>query len=229
MASIEDLRDRHVVITGGTGALGSAVVEVLRASGAICHLPVRRPGAPAPATVLVTPGVDLTDEAAVTRFFASLPSLWASVHVAGGYAAAPMLESSLAMLRQQVDLNLVTAFLCSREAVRAMRRSGKGGRIVNTASRAAVTPAAGAVAYAASKAGVVALTSSLAPEVRSDRILVNAIAPAIIDTPDNRAAMPNADRTTWASPAAIAETIAWLISPRNTLISGAVVPVYGRA
>jgi NAD(P)-dependent dehydrogenase (short-subunit alcohol dehydrogenase family) len=229
MATSDDLRDRHVVVTGGVGALGSAVVDALRASGALCHLPVRKAGAAAPSGVVVTAGVDLADEVAVTRYFADLPSLWASVHLAGGYAGAPLLESSLGMLREQFDVNLVTAFLCSREAVRAMRRTKSAGRIVNTASRLAVSPAGGALAYAAAKAAVAAFSSGLAAEVRDDGIVVNTIAPAVIDTPANRAAMPKADFSLWASPAAVAEVIRWLISPQNTLVSGAVVPVYGRA
>jgi NAD(P)-dependent dehydrogenase (short-subunit alcohol dehydrogenase family) len=229
MATSDDLRDRHVVVTGGTGALGSAVVEALRASGAICHLPVRKAGTDATPGVLVTAGIDVADEGAVTRYYAGLPPLWASVHLAGGFAGAPLLESSLALLRAQLDVNLVTAFLCSREAVRAMRRTAGAGRIVNVASRLAVSPAGGALAYAAAKAAVAAFSSSLAAEVRDDGIVVNTIAPSVIDTPANRAAMPKADFSRWASPAAVAEVIRWLISPLNTLVSGAVVPVYGRA
>jgi NAD(P)-dependent dehydrogenase (short-subunit alcohol dehydrogenase family) len=126
-------------------------------------------------------------------------------------------------------MNLVTAFLCSREAVRSLRKHPeRGGRIVNVASRSALLPARNALAYAASKAGVVALTEGLAAEVRDDGILVNAIAPATIDTPRNRADMPSADTARWASPAAIAEVVSWLIAPSNTLVSGTVVPVYGR-
>lgn len=226
----DDLRGRNVVVTGGAGALGGAVVEALRARGATLFLPQRgSAGGAQQAGVHVSGGVDLSDEAAVTAFYAGLPALWASVHLAGGYAGAPVLETPLSLLRAQLDVNLVTAFLCSREAVRAMRRGSAGGRIVNVASRAAVTPGGGALAYAAAKAGVVAFSAGLAAEVRDDDILVNTIAPATIDTPANRAAMPKADVARWASPAAIAEVVATLISPGNTLVTGALVPVYGRA
>jgi NAD(P)-dependent dehydrogenase (short-subunit alcohol dehydrogenase family) len=150
------------------------------------------------------------------------------VHLAGGFRGAPITETSRADLGQQIEINLVTAFLCCREAVRAMRRSG-GGRIVNVASRAVEVPAGGAVAYAASKAAVAALTRSLAEEVRRDGIQVNAVLPSIIDTPANRAAMPNAAVDRWPKPAEIARAIVWLASPESRLISGALIPVYGNA
>ncbi len=225
LARADGLRDRHVVVTGGAGALGSALVAALRTRGATCHLPLRRSELAAQPGVHLTTGVDLADDAAVTRYFATLPPLWASVHLAGGYASAPLLETSLEQLRTQLDINLVTAFLCSREAARAMRRSAIAGRIVNTASRAATIPTAGAVAYAAAKAGVVALSAGLADEFRADGIVVHTIAPALLDTPKNRAAMPKADATRWTSTAAVAELILWLISPQNPLASGAVIPV----
>lgn len=225
MSSIE-LEGRHVVITGGAGGLGGAVVEAFRAAGAICHLPERSPDAPARPGVQVVPGIDLTSEAAVAAFYGGLPALWASVHLAGGYSGGPFVATTLAALQRQLDLNLVTSFLCCREAVRRMGEGG--GRIVNVASRAALVPAGGAIAYAASKAAVVSLTQCLAEEVKARSILVNAVAPSTIDTPANRAAMPSVDPSVWPKPAELAEAILWLASPRNVVTSGAVVPVYGR-
>jgi NAD(P)-dependent dehydrogenase (short-subunit alcohol dehydrogenase family) len=149
--------------------------------------------------------------------------------VAGGFRAAPLLDTSLADLRGQLDVNLATAFLCCREAARNMRAHGRGGRIVNVGSRASAVPAGGAVAYTVAKAGVAALTQALADELRGDGILVNAVLPSIIDTPVNRAAMPKADYARWPQPAEIAAAIAWLVSPANSVTSGALVPVYGRA
>ena len=226
-----ELEGRHVVVTGAAGGLGPAVVEALLAAGATCHLPVRGRDdeLEKDARVVTVAGVDLTDEGAVRAFYASRPPLWASVHVAGGFRAAPILDTSLADLRGQLDINLATAFLCCREAARNMRAGGRGGRIVNVGSRASAIPAGGAVAYTIAKAGVAALTQALADELRGDGILVNAVLPSIIDTPANRAAMPRADHARWPKPAEIAATIAWLVSPANTLTSGALVPVYGRA
>ena len=223
------LEGLNVVVTGGDGALGRAVVDAFASAGAACHLPVlgaagteSRPG------VRITGKVDLTDEGAVAAYFAGLPALWASVHLAGGYAAKPIADTSRADLDRQLELNLVTAFLCCREAVKAMRKSG-GGRIVNVAARVVEIPIGGAVAYSVSKAGVAALTRSLAVETRGDGILVNAVLPSIIDTPANRAAMPKADPAKWPKPDELARAILWLASPENRLTSGALVPVYGGA
>jgi NAD(P)-dependent dehydrogenase (short-subunit alcohol dehydrogenase family) len=218
----EELRGRHVVITGGSGGLGGAVVEAFVAAGATCHLPERGNSSPRPG-VQVIPGVDLTSEAAVRALYQGVPSLWASVHLAGGYAGAPFVDTTLGDLRGQLEINLVTAFLCCREAARQMTA---GGRIVNVASRAALVPAGGSVAYAASKAAVVSLTQSLAEELRDRRILVNAIAPATIDTAANRAAMPRADFSRWTRPAQLAKLILWLASPENSVTSGAILPAY---
>lgn len=226
----QSLSGLSVVVTGAAGGLGPAVVGALVDAGAVCHLPVRRaPDGPDDPRRRWVAGVDLTDEEAVGRFYASLPPLWASVHVAGGFAPGALVDTTLAGFRGQLDINLTTAFLCCREATRVMRRAGRGGRIVNVSSRAALAPSGGTVAYTVAKAGVGALTAALAAEVLADGILVNAVAPSTIDTPANRAAMPHADFATWAQPADLARTIAWLASAENRLTSGAVIPVFGRS
>jgi NAD(P)-dependent dehydrogenase (short-subunit alcohol dehydrogenase family) len=227
----------HVVVTGGTGALGTAVVAALRQAGATCHVTnlvaaeLDHFAHKNDAGVHVTSGVDLADEAAVMRFYASLPPLWGSIHIAGGFAMAPIAETRAADFEAQFRMNTLSCFLCSRAAVSAIRaRSGepKGGRIVNIAARPGIEPrlGAGMVAYAASKGAVATLTQALAEELASEEIWVNAVAPSILDTAANRAAMPDAPHDRWVSPAAIAELIVFLASPDNRVTRGAVVPVY---
>lgn len=210
------MQGQHVVVTGGNGALGSAVVAHLEARGAIVHVPD-----------IAT--VDLSSEPAAVSYFASLPPLWASIQLAGGFAMSPIADTAFADFERMWRINAVTCFLSCREAVRSIRKAGRGGRIVNVAARPVVAPAAGMTAYAASKASVAAITQTLATELASDRILVNAVLPSIIDTPANRAAMPKADHAAWPTAAEIAEAIGFLASPGNALTSGALVPVYGRA
>jgi NAD(P)-dependent dehydrogenase (short-subunit alcohol dehydrogenase family) len=211
------MQGRHLAITGGHGALGRGVCAVLEARGAILHV------ADDP------PTLRLDDEAQAAAFFARLPPLWASIHLVGGFAMKPIAETTLADLEAQWRINTVTCFLSCREAVRSIRRAGGGGRIVNVAARPVLAPAANLTAYLAAKAGVAAITQGLAAELAGEDILVNAVLPSLIDTPANRAAMPDADHARWPKPAQIAEAIAFLASPENTLTSGALVPVYGRA
>jgi NAD(P)-dependent dehydrogenase (short-subunit alcohol dehydrogenase family) len=170
-------------------------------------------------------GVELADEAHVMRYYADLPDLWASVHCAGGFAAARAVETPLVALRGQLDENLVSAFLCAREAVRRM--GDRGGRIVNVASRAAVEPRGGSLAYTIAKTGVLALTRALADEVKDAGILVNAVVPTVIDTPANRKAMPSPPEVVarWSQPADVAAAILWLASPANRVTTGAAIPV----
>ncbi|HXP03995.1 MAG TPA: SDR family NAD(P)-dependent oxidoreductase [Stellaceae bacterium] len=229
----------HVVVTGGTGALGTAVVGALRRAGAVCHVTnlvaaeLDHYAHRSDAGVHVTSGLDLADEAAVGRFYAGLPPLWASIHLAGGFAMAPVAETSAADFEAQLRMNTLSCFLCSRAAIGAIRARGsetpaKGGRIVNVAARPAIEPrlGAGMVAYAASKGAVATLTQALAEEVAGEEIWVNAVAPSILDTPANRAAMPDAPHHLWVAPAAIAELIAFLAAPDNRVTRGAVIPVY---
>jgi NAD(P)-dependent dehydrogenase (short-subunit alcohol dehydrogenase family) len=230
-----DYRDLHVVVTGGTGALGTATVGALIEAGAVCHVPyIHRAEAERfplrdHARVKLVADTELTEEAAVARLYRGVPKLWASIHLAGGFAMAPLGETTKSDLMKQIEMNFVTAFLCCRAAVNAMR-AGAGGRIVNVAARPALEWRAGAgmVAYTASKAAVAALTIALAEEVAKADILVNAIAPSTMDTPANRQAMPKADPAAWAKVEHVAATILFLASPENRVTRGAVVPVYGR-
>jgi NAD(P)-dependent dehydrogenase (short-subunit alcohol dehydrogenase family) len=231
-----DYAERHVIVTGGTGALGTAMVGALIEAGAICHVPYIHQGEAERfrwrdhAQVKLIADIELTDEAAVARFYDGVPNLWASIHLAGGFAMAPIGETTKADVIQQIGMNFLTAFLCCRAAVTAMMRIGAGGRIVNVATRPALEWRAGAgmVAYTASKSAVAALTVALAEEVVQSDILVNAVAPSTMDTPANRRAMPKADHTAWPKVEDVAMTILFLASPENRVTRGAVVPVYGR-
>jgi len=233
-----DFRDRHLVITGGAGALGTAVVTALVETGAICHVPcfddaeAQRFRLRDHKHVVLSVTGSLADETAVTRLYQGIAPLWASVHLAGGFAAARLAETGVATLQQQIEMNLVSCLLCCRAAVNAMTANAAGGgRIVNVAARAALEwrTGAGTAAYTASKAAVAALTVALAEEVAKDGILVNAVAPSIMDTPANRAAMPKADYSLWPKVEEVAATILFLASPENRVTRGAIVPVYGKS
>jgi NAD(P)-dependent dehydrogenase (short-subunit alcohol dehydrogenase family) len=232
-----DFHGRHAMVTGGTGALGRAVVMALLGSGAICHVPCRSAGEAdafelrAHAQVRLHPDIDLADEGAVAGLFAGIEALWASIHIAGGFASGPVRDAGKDTLVAQVETNLVTAFLCCRGALAAFGRTGGGGRIVNVAARPALEwrQGAGMAAYTASKAAVAALTVALAEEVAKDGVLVNAVAPSIMDTPANRKAMPKADPAAWPKVEEVAATIVFLASPENRVTRGAIVPVYGRS
>lgn len=208
----QSLLSLHVIVTGAGGGLGPAVVAALQARGATCHTPTRAE-------------LDLTNEVAVASFYRELPALWASIHVAGGFSMAPLEDTSLAAFNEQWTTNAVTAFLACREAVRNIKRTGQGGRIVNIASRVVLDPAGGKTAYVTAKSAVASFTRAMANEVRGSGILINAVLPDTIDTPRNRAAMPNADTSLWTPPDSIAQTVAWLASPENRSVTGALVPV----
>lgn len=228
-----DFSGREAVVTGGTGALGMAVVGRLVAAGAEVHVPVfvaeELEGFPYRDHDAVTlhEGLDLSSEADVARLYGATSALYASIHAAGGFTMGPITETGLDTWDHLMGMNATTCFLCCREAVRAM--AGREGRIVNVAARPVLIPTPQMTAYSASKAAVAALTTSLAEELSESGIWVNAVVPSIIDTPANRAAMPDADHRAWPKPDEITETIAFLASPQNVVTRGALVPVYGKS
>ncbi|MFC5386722.1 SDR family NAD(P)-dependent oxidoreductase [Aquamicrobium segne] len=228
---------KHIVVTGGTGALGSVVVGRLINMGAICHVPNTHAEPPPNFPYAQHPNVKLShniylaDAKTVDAFYAELPELWASVHLAGGFSAAPIEKTEAASFEELLETNVHTSFFCCRAAVRHMKASGKGGRIVNVAAKPGLNPrrGSGMVAYTTSKAAVAAMTVVLAEEIKTSNILVNAIAPSTLDTPANRAAMPNADFSKWVSLETVAATIAYLVAPANEAMSGALIPIYGQS
>ena len=234
-----DFRNRHIVVTGGAGALGTAAVAQLIDAGAVCHVPCMNEAEAARFSlrdhrqVKLTVTGSLADEAAIERLYRGVTPLWGSIHIAGGFAAAALRDTELATIRQQFEMNLLSCMLCCRAAIRAMSGGATtdGGRIVNVAARPALEwrSGAGMTAYTVSKAGVAALTVALAEEVAKDGILVNAVAPSIMDTPANRQAMPKADHALWPKVEEVAATIAFLASPDNRVTRGAIVPVYGKS
>lgn len=229
-----DFSSKTVVVTGGSGALGSAVVGGLLSAGARCIVPYvheaeaqRFPHRGDPKVTLIAVK-DLADEADVAKVYADAAPLWASIHLAGGFAMGKVADTGKAALMAQIDGNLVSCFLCCRAALQAMQG---GGRIVNVAARPGLEwrTGAGMTAYTIAKSGVATLTVALAEEAAKDGVLVNAVAPSIMDTPANRKAMPKADFDAWPKVEEVAATILFLASPDNTVTRGAVVPVYGKS
>lgn len=231
----QTLAGRNIVLTGASGALGGAVLQELVAQGAICHLPLIEDAVPpdldALAGVRAYPNVNLTDEAAVQAFYDPLPPLWAAINVAGGFAFAPIADTTQDLLLQQFAMNTVSCLLSCRAAIANMRAGGAGGRLINVAARVALRPEMGAkmVAYTIAKSGVAALTQALAEEVREESITVVAVCPSVIDTPVNRRDMPDADHRRWVAPADLATIVVRLCADETGVVSGALIPVYGLA
>ena len=227
-----DFGNQTVIVTGGTGALGRAVVGALLSAGARCRVPyvvdAEAAAFPHKDRIDLVGHCELTSEADVARLYEGVTDLWASIHIAGGFAMGSVADTDKEGMLHMLNMNFVTCYLCCHAAVQGFGPSG--GRIVNIAARPGLEPrlGAGMAAYAASKAAVAAFTQALAAEVAGRGILVNAVAPSIIDTPANRAAMPKADHAAWPKPEEIAATIAFLASPDNKVTTGGVVPVPGR-
>ena len=176
---------------------------------------------------------DLAEEGsarqAIDRAASAFGGLSALIHLAGGYAGGtPVSGVEERTVRGMIDSNLVSAFWAAKHAIPHLRSSGRG-RLLFVSSRGAVETYPGAAAYAASKAGLEALVLTLAKELRKDGVTANAIRPGVIDTPGNRAAMPDADASGWVRPESIAALLAFLASDTAAPISGALIPIYGRS
>ena len=236
------LEGKIAIVTGASAALTGAVVPALLDAGAIVVVTYRRESDLAKlresagiATNAKLSGMtlDLTDEAAVMHAYAQIAEQHGGidilVNIAGGYAGGkPVHETPWSLWQQQLDLNLKTAVLSCQAAVPHMLSRG-GGAIVNVGTRTATQPAAKLAAYAASKRAVTQLTEALAAELRDQNITANIILPSTIDTPENRKNDPTAKDGRWVRPEDIARVIVFLAGPDGRIISGAAIPVYGKA
>ncbi len=224
------LSGRRVVVLGGTGSLGRAVVERFRSDGASVLVADTRPPAAADRREdLEYITVDVLDEASVAAAFAMAPPPRAVVNLIGGYTPPqPLSELDIDVLRTQLELNLVTAATVTKHAMPVLAAQS-GGAIVHVSSRVATERGENGFAYSVSKLGVLRLVEAAAAEGRELRVRVNCILPSVIDTPANRAAMPRAHHDRWPKPSELAAVLAFLVSDDATVISGAAIPVYGRA
>lgn len=237
----ERFSGKVALVSGGTGGLGRAVVLAFLAEGASVAVPyfnqtefeALQSSAGEHSSRLEGTKVDVTDEAAVRAYVDSLVTkhgrLDAMVNTVGGYAGGLKLwEMEAAVFDRMLQLNLRSGFALSRAVVPVMLKQGSGA-IVNVAAKAAVDHAAGASAYASSKAAAVALMDCLAADLKGTGVRVNSILPSIIDTEVNRKAMPDADFSKWPKPEELARIILFLCSDDAAVIHGAAVPVYGNS
>jgi len=226
---------RTAIVTGGTGALGRAVVDRFLAAGDLVVVPwlknQEREDAAQELARAVRSGrvtlveADVSTEEGAAHVAAAAPEVGILVNAAGGFAGGePAYEGSIDIWDRMYRINLLTAVAMSRAVLPGMIRR-KRGSIVNVASAAAFTRPAGIAAYTASKAALVAFTETLQRELASTELRINAVSPTTIDTPANRAAMPNVDPSSWTPPARIAEVIFWLGSDEAHAVRGAVLPV----
>jgi NAD(P)-dependent dehydrogenase (short-subunit alcohol dehydrogenase family) len=229
--------EHTAIVTGGTGGLGAAVVTRLLDDGWRVVVPwiaeheleriERRPG-------LELVRADVTDAADVETIVSAAAAsdgapLGGLVNLVGGFAMGGRVdETPVDEFEKQFRLNLRPTYLMTQAALKEMLSNG-GGAIVCVGTRAALQPFKGAAGYIASKAAVIAFSQAVAVEYKDDGIRCNVILPSVIDTPANRASMPNADHERWVKPAEIASVISHLLSPEAAVTSGATIPVYGRA
>ncbi|MEI5995995.1 SDR family NAD(P)-dependent oxidoreductase [Paraburkholderia bengalensis] len=224
-----------VAITGAFGNLGLVTAQVLAQRGAKVAL-IGRGKTPsdlpaALANACVVNGIDLAERDAAQRAIETIVSqlggLNALVNIAGGFSWETVADGSADTWERMFDVNVNTALNATRAALRHVT-ANVGGRIVNIGAMAGLKAGMGMGAYAASKAGVMRLTEALAEELKDKGTTVNAILPSIIDTPQNRADMHDADFTRWVTPEQLGGVIAFLLSKEAQCITGALIPVAGR-
>lgn len=223
-----DLSGKVVVVTGGLGILGSAIGSAAADAGAkVALVDYASAESPAYASLVLT-GIDLADSTAADRAFANIADalgpIDALMNIAGGFAWSRVEDSDLAFWEQLYRTNvLATLGACKA----ALPRMPDGAAIVNVAAAAAAKAAAGMGAYTAAKSGVLRLTEALAEELKPRGIRVNAVSPTIIDTPRNRADMPDADTSAWIAPEQLARIMLFLAFDDARPVNGANVLVGG--
>jgi NAD(P)-dependent dehydrogenase (short-subunit alcohol dehydrogenase family) len=226
------MRDKAIVVTGGFGVLGRAVAELALERGAYVAIPGREQADKIPARdrLLVLGGVDLADFAAAKQAIdeaaARFDKIDGLANIAGGFRWQTLADGDLSGWTDLFRMNLLTAATATKAALPHLRATK--GAIVNVGSAPAKKAGAGMGAYAASKAGVLRLTESLAEEEKNNGVRVNAVLPTIIDTPRNRADMPKADFARWVKPEDIAKAIMFLLSDEASAITGAELLISGR-
>ncbi len=238
--SVAALKDKVAIITGAVGNLGAATARLFQNQGARTVLVDRsqervteafKTLADSPDHVLAG-GIDLTDPVSLSKLMEQTTERFGRVDIlvntVGGYRGGkPVHETELADWDFLFGINLRTTLLCCKTVIPAMLKQSSG-KIINIAGRDALAGSADYAAYSASKSAVLRLTESLAAELKASNINVNAIMPGTIDTPQNRAAVPNGEYAKWVPPEAIAEVIAFLASDASRAINGAALPVYGK-
>jgi NAD(P)-dependent dehydrogenase (short-subunit alcohol dehydrogenase family) len=228
------LSGHTIVVLGATGGLGRAVTERLHADGASVLAADRAiPAAADREDQLTYIAVDALDETSVSAAFATPPAdappITGVINLIGGYTPPQALASlDIGVLRQQLEVNLVAAAIITKYAMPMLAARG-GGPLVHVSSRVAAANGENNFAYSVSKLGVNRLVEAAAAEGRGDGVRVNCIMPSIIDSPAARAAHPGAAYDRWPKPSELAAVLAFLVSDEAFLISGAAIPVYGRA
>ena len=223
--------DKVIIITGASGALGKVVAETALARGArVAGVDHAKSQIPVTAERIEIGDVDLSNAAAAKTAIDTVASHFgridALVNIAGGFAFEAVDAGNSDTWQRMYALNVLTALNASRAAMGHLTASGAG-RIVNVGAIAALKAASGMGPYAASKAGVHRLTEALAAELKG-KVTVNAVLPSIIDTPANRASMPQADFGKWVTPQELAEVILFLLSDAASAVTGGLIPVSGR-
>lgn len=219
-----------VLISGASGGLGPAVVDAFLATGATVYGVARswKKGNTHNSTRFHVIEADVNTDEGCDAAVEDAAPVRVLVHLVGAFGGGkPVAKADDSTFDQMINLNLRSAFRMMRAVLPGMQETGRG-RILAIGSKAATEPFAGFAAYNAAKAGLASLIQTVALETKKSGITANLIAPSVIDTAANRAAMPSADYGTWVKPESIARMLVWLASDEAADISGAVIPMYGR-